>query len=70
MVPYLSTVNINGMRKDGPKILTVGRGDYEEDMIKILIEKGYDGPWGILGHVEERDVKEVLLENMEGLKNL
>ncbi|MDX2430452.1 MAG: hypothetical protein QNK35_05935, partial [Bacteroides sp.] len=29
MKPYLSTININGMRVEGPKILTLGEGDRE-----------------------------------------
>ena len=28
-LPYLWSVNLNGMRKDGPKILTIGEGDRE-----------------------------------------
>ena len=68
--PYLSSVNLNGMRKEGPKILTIGEGDYEKDMIKLLIDEGFDGPWGILGHVENKDVKKILEQNIEGFNSL
>ncbi|MDN5211247.1 TIM barrel protein [Fulvivirgaceae bacterium BMA12] len=68
--PYLSAVNINGMRKDEVEILPVGAGDYEKDMIKLLMEAGYDGPWGLLGHVENEDVKIVLERNMAGFRAL
>lgn len=66
--PYLSAVNLNGMQKDGEKILTIGKGDYEKEMIRTLIDSGFDGPWGILGHVENTDVKEILEQNIRGLK--
>jgi len=68
--PYLSSVNLNGMRKDGPKILPIGEGDHEHEMIKLLIEEGFNGPWGILGHVKNEDVKGVLGRNLLRLKSL
>ena len=64
------SVNLNGMRKGGPKILPIGQGDHEREMIQILLNKGYNGPWGILGHVEDADVKYVLDQNIDGLNNL
>lgn len=70
ILPHLSAVNINGMKKNGPKILTVGEGDHERDMIKQLIDNGYTGPWGILGHNKEEDVRVVLERNIAGLKTL
>ena len=69
IMPYLSAVNLNGMRKDGPKILPIGEGDYEKEMYDVLIREGYKGPWGILGHVEEKDVRQVLEQNLAGLKS-
>jgi len=68
--PHLSAVNLNGMRKGGPKILPIGEGDYEMEMIKLLVEEGFDGPWGILGHVENEDVKQVLKRNIIGFNSL
>ncbi len=68
MKPYLSAVNVNGMKKGEAKILPVGTGDYEKDMIKLLTEEGFDGPWGLLGHVENEDVKIVLERNIVGFK--
>lgn len=70
MLPYLWAVNLNGMRKAGPKILPIGQGDLERDMIQALLEKGYNGPFGILGHVEDEDVEAVLKRNLEGLQRL
>lgn len=68
--PYLSYVNLSGVKKEGPKILTIGEGDYEFEMIKQLLDAGYNGPWGILGHIENQDVQKVLDRNVEGLKVL
>ncbi len=70
ILPYLWTVNLNGMREEGPKILTIGEGDEERDMIKLLIDKGYEGPWGVLGHIETEDVRVVLERNLKGLRSL
>lgn len=68
IIPYLSQVNINGMDKEKTKILDVGKGDYEFEMIKELIDNGFHGPWGILGHVKTDDVNKVLKRNLEGVK--
>lgn len=68
--PYLACVNLNGLEKDGAKILTIGEGDYEYEMIKLLLAEGYNGPWGILGHVATEDVQEVLKRNIDGLNVL
>jgi sugar phosphate isomerase/epimerase len=70
MLPYLKTVNINGMRADGPKILPVGQGDAELEMLKLLRDSGFNGNLGILGHVENADVKVILQGNLDGLKSL
>ncbi|MDO9634058.1 MAG: hypothetical protein Q7J05_03315 [Paludibacter sp.] len=58
------------MKQEGPKILPIGKGDYESEMINLLMKEGFDGPWGILGHIESEDVKKVLERNIEGLDSL
>lgn len=70
MLPYLRTVNLNGMRIDGPKILTIGEGDEEQGMLKTLKESGYDGSIGIICHIETEDAKVVLQRNIDGLKSI
>ncbi|MFD2823393.1 sugar phosphate isomerase/epimerase family protein [Lacinutrix iliipiscaria] len=65
--PYLSFVNLNGVKKEGPQILPIGKGDYEFEMVKLLIDQGFHGPWGILGHLKTEDVQKVLKRNVEGL---
>ena len=68
--PYLSTVNINGMKADGPQIIPVGGGDREMGLLKSLKASGYSGSIGIIGPTENEDVKIVLERNIEGLKRL
>ena len=65
--PYLSYVNLNGVKKEGPQILPIGQGDHEFEMIGQLLEEGYNGPWGILGHIKNDDVQKVLERNIDGL---
>jgi hypothetical protein len=71
MAPYLMTVNVNGMRAAGPKIVSFGEGDdrgnAERQMLKSLVAAGYAGPIGILGHREERDAEDCLREGLEGI---
>ena len=65
--PYLWAVNLNGMIKEGPKILPIGQGEKEWEMMAAFEQAGYQGPWGILGHVMEADVELILKENLAGL---
>jgi len=70
MVPYLYCVNLNGMNKEGPQILPLGQGSEDLKIMKMIAESGYNGPIGIIGHVNEEDVEIVLKRNLEGLKKL
>lgn len=71
MKPYLLCLNLNGMNpKAEPKILGIGKGKYEKEMIAEVIRSGYDGPIGILNHREQLDAREGLLENIDGLARL
>ncbi len=70
MLPYLVAVNLNGMNPDGPKILPIGKGSEEKQMIEMVLNAGFTGPFGILGHVGDRDVELVLQENLDGLIDL
>jgi sugar phosphate isomerase/epimerase len=70
MKPYLWAVNLNGMKKEGPKIITIGKGIEEKRMIQLVLDSGFYGPFGIIGHTEGEDVKDVLHRNLEGLINL
>jgi sugar phosphate isomerase/epimerase len=70
MLPYLSTININGMKIEGPKIITLGEGDRELEMLRTIKSSGYTGPIGILGHTEGEDIQMVLERNLNGLEIL
>ena len=68
MKPYLWTVNLNGMKKNGPKIIDIGKGDEEMHMMQTLKSLDFHGSIGILGHTEGEDIEVVLKRNLEGLK--
>lgn len=70
MKPYLLAVNINGMEKSGSQILPVGSGSDEKGMLSTLLDTGYTGPIGVLGHIETEDVEVVLKRNLEGLRRI
>ena len=70
MLPYLRTVNINGMKADGPKILTVGEGNLESKMLQTLQASGFKGTVGIIGHTEGEDIEKVLHRNLQGLQSV
>jgi len=68
--PYLWCVSLNGMKKEGPKIISIGKGNLEKEMIQVLLDKGYLGPWAILGHVKGGDPEIILEDNLKGLYNI
>jgi hypothetical protein len=70
MMPWLWTINIDGMKKEGPQILPVGTGDKELDMLRAIKKSGFKGTIGILGHIEDDDVEKVLERNLAGLEKL
>ena len=65
--PYLWVVNLNGMRPEGPKILPFGTGTHERPMLQTVLDSGFKGPFGVLGHVDDADVEEILRGNLRGL---
>ena len=70
LLPYLWCVNLNGMKAEGPKIITIGQGNLEKEMIQELIDLGYKGPFGVLGHVKGGDPERILQDNLEGLQHI
>lgn len=75
MLPYLLCININGMANKDTlkpkslenKILPIGSGLYEKRMIQAIIESGYDGPIGIIDHLDDQDTGKSLRDNLAGL---
>lgn len=69
MMPYLHCLNLNGMNDgENPKILGIGKGAHELEMIRFVVDSGYQGPIGILDHRPELDAKDSLTENIDGLR--
>ena len=71
--PHLLVLNINGMQTDGErqgkKILPIGMGDRDKEVLKTISASGYSGPIGILNHTDE-DARKRLEENLAGLETL
>jgi hypothetical protein len=65
--PYLWVVNLDGMRPEGPKILPFGTGSHERQMLQTVLDSGFTGPFGVLGHVDDADVEQILRGNLRGL---
>jgi hypothetical protein len=58
------------MIADGPKIMTIGQGNLEKEMINELLQLGYTGSFNILGHVKGGDAEIILKKNYVGLQQL
>lgn len=70
MLPYLRVLNLDGMNTDGPKILDIGKGKEELRMLKAVIDAGYEGEFGIIGHTDGEDIQVVLDRNLKGLEEI
>ena len=55
---------------EGPKIITIGEGNEELEMLKTLRSSGYNGALGIICHIETEHAKVVLDRNLRGLRSL
>ena len=70
MQPYLMALNLNGMVPDGDakgqKILPLGTGSADAELLKIIRDSGFNGPIGILNHTDN-DAEKRLLDNLDGL---
>ena len=70
MKPYLLCLNINGMNKNGDKtgnkIMPLGQGDLDLELLKTIRDSGYSGRIGILNHTDA-DAEARLQDNLDGL---
>ncbi|MEO8494032.1 MAG: DUF6797 domain-containing protein [Planctomycetota bacterium] len=70
MQPYLLCLNLNGMTRggeqNGQKILPLGEGECDVQLLKTIRDSGYAGPIGIIGHTQD-DVEQRLRDNLDGL---
>src|SRR5437763_705959 len=57
MLPHLICINLNGMSSGGEagaeKILPIGQGELDLQLLKEIAASGYRGPIGILNHTNE-----------------
>jgi sugar phosphate isomerase/epimerase len=71
MLPHLWCINLNGMTKQGDaqgqQILPLGEGDFDLRLLKAIVDSGYRGRIGILGHTQD-DAEDRLKDNLEGLE--
>ena len=70
MKPHLLALNLNGMVPNGDqidqKIVPLGAGSLDKDLLKVVRASGYTGPIGILNHTDH-DAEARLQDNLEGL---
>lgn len=70
MRPYLLCLNLNGMTRDGEKrgmkILPLGVGELDLELLRAIRDSGYRGRIGILNHTGE-DAEARLKDNLDGL---
>jgi sugar phosphate isomerase/epimerase len=73
MKPHLLALNLNGMTRDGErtgkKILPLGQGDLDLQLLRTIRDSGWRGLIGILNHTSE-DAEVRLRTNLEGLDRL
>lgn len=69
VLPHLRSVNVSGIVVGDSEIHNFGDGNKEQEMLRVFIDAGYQGPIGILGHRENEDVKKVLMENLHQFMN-
>ncbi len=71
IIPHLDVLNLNGMDVDGErkgrKILALGEGERDLQLLKTIAASKYTGPIGILGHTGD-DMRLRLMDNLDGLE--
>lgn len=71
--PRLIAVNLNGTVRrgdlEGRKIVPVGHGELDAQLLGALAASGWRGPVGLIGHTDD-DARDRLLDNLEGLERV
>ncbi|MDY3557501.1 sugar phosphate isomerase/epimerase [Gemmata sp. JC673] len=71
MKPHLLALNLNGSVKGGDKagkkIVPLGGGELDLQLLAVIAKSGYTGPIGVLGHTSD-DAAERLVDNLDGLR--
>jgi hypothetical protein len=70
MVPHLLAINLSGLKKGSPvKVVPIGQGDAELEMMRLVKKSNYRGPVGIINEYTHPDAEVGLRMNLAGLKN-
>lgn len=71
LIPHLLALNLSGLKKGNPtKVVPIGQGDAELEMIRIIKNSAYKGPIGIINEDTAPDAEVGLTLNIEGLKGI
>lgn len=68
--PHLIALNLAGLDKRRRKVVAIGEGDSELEMIRTILHSRYRGPIGIINENTDPDAEEGLRKNMDGLKKI
>jgi sugar phosphate isomerase/epimerase len=71
ILPHLMAVNLMGLKNEDPvKVVPIGQGDSEAEMIRIVRASKYRGPIGIINEDTAPDAEVGLTMNVDGLKTI
>ncbi|WP_198171504.1 apurinic/apyrimidinic endonuclease family protein [Mucilaginibacter aquatilis] len=71
ILPHLLTLNISGLKGVDPaKVVPVGEGDTEYQLMKMVLKSNYKGPIGIINEDTHPDAETGLKINMDGVANV
>jgi len=71
IVPHLMALNLAGLKTGNPvKVVPIGNGDAELEMMRIVKNSKYRGPIGIINEDTAPDAEEGLTMNINGLKKV
>lgn len=71
ILPHLYALNVTGLKGGYPaKVVPVGQGNIELEMMRVVKESTYKGPVGIINEDFALDAKDGLLMNINGMKQI
>jgi sugar phosphate isomerase/epimerase len=72
ILPHLLALNLAGLKREGAdaKVVPIGQGDCELNMMRIVWKSSFHGPVGIINENTNPEAKTGLTMNLEGLKKV
>ncbi len=72
ILPHLLALNLAGLKREGEevKVVPIGQGDYELNMMRIIWKSSFRGPIGIINENTNPEAKTGLMMNLEGLQEV